>query len=73
MFDIIFKFHLLLYENYFYSKRMALIGFIFEINIVGTINIRVETTHYTNLKHFASATPGIENGAMLYDLSLIHI
>lgn len=25
------------------------------------------TTHYTNLKHFASATPGIENGAMLYD------
>ena len=33
MFDIIFKFHLLLYENYFYSKRMALIGFIFEINI----------------------------------------
>ena len=27
----------------------------------------VITTHYTNLKHFASATPGIENGAMLYD------
>lgn len=25
------------------------------------------TTHYTNLKHYASATPGIENGAMLYD------
>lgn len=27
----------------------------------------VITTHYTNLKRFASATPGIENGAMLYD------
>lgn len=25
------------------------------------------TTHYTNLKHFASSTPGIVNGAMLYD------
>ncbi|MCC8172971.1 MAG: endonuclease MutS2, partial [Odoribacter sp.] len=27
----------------------------------------VITTHYTNLKHFASSTPGVENGAMLYD------
>ena len=27
----------------------------------------VITTHYTNLKHFASTTPGITNGAMLYD------
>ena len=27
----------------------------------------VITTHYTNLKHFASATDGIVNGAMLYD------
>ena len=27
----------------------------------------VITTHYTNLKHFASATEGIVNGAMLYD------
>lgn len=27
----------------------------------------VITTHYTNLKHYATATPGIENGAMLYD------
>jgi DNA mismatch repair protein MutS2 len=25
------------------------------------------TTHYTNLKHFASSAEGIENGAMLYD------
>ena len=31
-------------------------------NVKGVI-----TTHYTNLKHYASATPGIENGAMLYD------
>ncbi|WP_251620364.1 endonuclease MutS2 [Odoribacter lunatus] len=27
----------------------------------------VITTHYTNLKHFASSTQGIANGAMLYD------
>ena len=27
----------------------------------------VITTHYTNLKHFASSVEGIENGAMLYD------
>ncbi len=25
------------------------------------------TTHYSNLKHFASSTQGIENGAMLFD------
>ena len=25
------------------------------------------TTHYTNLKHFAEQTPGVVNGAMLYD------
>jgi len=29
----------------------------------------VITTHYTNLKHFASAVDGIVNGAMLYDNS----
>ncbi|MEA1898457.1 MAG: Smr/MutS family protein, partial [Bacteroidota bacterium] len=27
----------------------------------------VITTHYSNLKHFASGTEGIENGAMLFD------
>ena len=27
----------------------------------------VITTHYTNLKHFAEDTEGVENGAMLYD------
>ena len=29
----------------------------------------VITTHYTNLKHFASSTEGIENAAMMYDSS----
>lgn len=29
----------------------------------------VITTHYTNLKHFASSTDGIENAAMMYDSS----
>lgn len=28
----------------------------------------VITTHYTNLKHLAGQTPGLVNGAMLYDL-----
>lgn len=31
----------------------------------------VITTHYTNLKHFASQTDGIINGAMLYDRHLM--
>jgi len=31
----------------------------------------VITTHYTNLKHFASETDGIENGAMMYDTQLL--
>lgn len=30
-------------------------------------NFGVITTHYSNLKHFAAATEGIVNGAMLYD------
>lgn len=29
--------------------------------------IGIVTTHYTNLKHLADTTPGIVNGAMLYD------
>ena len=29
------------------------------------------TTHYTNLKHFASVTPGIVNGAMSFDSHLM--
>lgn len=31
----------------------------------------IVTTHYTNLKHFASETPGIINGAMLFDIQKI--
>ena len=31
----------------------------------------VITTHYQNLKHFADETPGIINGAMLYDRQLM--
>ncbi len=31
----------------------------------------VITTHYTSLKHYASSTHGIENGAMLFDTSKI--
>ncbi|MDR0995991.1 MAG: Smr/MutS family protein [Tannerella sp.] len=31
----------------------------------------VITTHYQNLKHFAQETPGIVNGAMLYDRHLM--
>lgn len=31
----------------------------------------VITTHYTSLKHFASSTQGIENGAMLFDTAKI--
>jgi len=35
-------------------------------NVLGVI-----TTHYTSLKHFASSTFGIENGAMLFDTDKI--
>ncbi|RKD90604.1 endonuclease MutS2 [Mangrovibacterium diazotrophicum] len=36
-----------------------------QLNQLGTFG--VITTHYTNLKHFASGAEGIINGAMLYD------
>jgi DNA mismatch repair protein MutS2 len=36
-----------------------------QLNRQGTFG--VITTHYTNLKHFASSAQGIENGAMMYD------
>jgi DNA mismatch repair protein MutS2 len=36
-----------------------------KINELGSYG--VITTHYTNLKHFASSAPGIANGAMMYD------
>lgn len=40
----------------------ALLGKFNETKVNGVI-----TTHFTNLKHFAEDTPGIVNGAMLYD------
>jgi DNA mismatch repair protein MutS2 len=36
-----------------------------KLNQLGTYGVL--TTHYTNLKHFASSAEGIVNGAMLYD------
>lgn len=40
-----------------------------ELNTTGVYG--VITTHYTNLKHFASLTEGIINGAMLFDNHLM--
>ena len=40
-----------------------------ELNRSGSYG--VITTHYTNLKHFASLTEGIVNGAMLFDHHLM--
>ena len=40
-----------------------------KINELGSFG--VITTHYTNLKHFASSAPGIANGAMMYDSHLM--
>jgi DNA mismatch repair protein MutS2 len=37
-----------------------------ELNRLGAYG--VVTTHFSNLKHFASSTPGLVNGAMLFDL-----
>ncbi len=44
------------------SVAEAILG---ELNRAGTFG--VITTHYTNLKHFASLTKGIVNAAMLFD------
>ena len=40
----------------------SILGQLNELNTFGVI-----TTHYTNLKHFASSSEGIENAAMMYD------
>ncbi len=40
-----------------------------QLNLQGVYG--VITTHYTNLKHMATQTEGIENGAMLFDTHLI--
>jgi DNA mismatch repair protein MutS2 len=39
--------------------------------LVNAASFGVITTHYTNLKHYASLTPGIVNGAMLFDHHLM--
>lgn len=44
------------------SIAQAILGQLNEQGVFGVI-----TTHYTNLKHFASSAEGIENGAMLFD------
>ena len=48
------------------SIAEAILG---ELNKSGSYG--VITTHYTNLKHFASMTEGIVNGAMLFDNNLM--
>lgn len=48
------------------SIAEAILG---EFNLAGSYG--VITTHYTNLKHFASVTSGIVNGAMLFDHNLM--
>lgn len=44
------------------SIAEAILGELTKLGVTGVI-----TTHYTNLKHFASLTEGIINGAMLFD------
>jgi DNA mismatch repair protein MutS2 len=48
------------------SLAEAILG---ELNRKGIFGVL--TTHYTNLKHFASLTEGIVNGAMLFDNNLM--
>ncbi len=55
----------------FGSGTEPLIGAAIAEAILKRFNLRhsfgIITTHYQNLKHFADATPGVVNGAMLYD------
>jgi DNA mismatch repair protein MutS2 len=48
------------------SIAEAILG---ELNVLGVYGVL--TTHYTNLKHFASVTDGIVNGAMAFDNHLM--
>jgi len=48
------------------SIAEAILGELNQNNVFGVI-----TTHYTNLKHFASLTDGIVNGAMAFDNHLM--
>ncbi|QZT38534.1 Smr/MutS family protein [Halosquirtibacter xylanolyticus] len=55
----------------FGSGTEPMLGGAIAESVLNTLNKQevygVITTHYTNLKHFASSCQGIENGAMLYD------
>lgn len=59
----------------FGSGTEPLLGGAIAESILGELNKReifgVITTHYSNLKHFASNVGGIENGAMLFDTQKI--
>ena len=63
---------LLLIDEFGTGTEPMLGGAIAE-SILGQLNemktFGVITTHYTNLKHFASSSDGIENAAMMYDSS----
>jgi DNA mismatch repair protein MutS2 len=61
---------LLLIDEFGTGTEPMLGGAIAESILAGLNNnsvFGVITTHYTNLKHFASQTDGIVNGAMMYD------
>ncbi len=61
---------LILIDEFGTGTEPALGGAIAEAILDRLAKIRafgVITTHYSNLKHFAASSEGIENGAMLYD------
>ena len=68
------KKHLILIDEFGTGTEPMLGGSIAEA-ILGELNRKkvfgVITTHYTNLKHFASLTDGIVNGAMAFDNHLM--
>lgn len=63
--------HSLILIDEFGSGTEPLIGAAIAEAILKRFNSRgaygIITTHYQNLKHFADSTPGVVNGAMLYD------
>ena len=66
--------HLILIDEFGTGTEPMLGGSIAEA-ILGELNRKkvfgVITTHYTNLKHFASLTDGVVNGAMAFDNHLM--
>lgn len=63
--------HTLVLIDEFGSGTEPMLGGVIAESILSALNkaeVRgVVTTHYTNLKQFAAETPGVVNGAMLYD------